>query len=71
MLKAEEFRVSIQEIAGVEVSITSYRIGDRFHFHVANRDPGATIARAEGTTSEEAQTLALMLAKQRLSKATK
>jgi hypothetical protein len=64
--KAENYRVEKKEILGVMVSITSYKIGERFHCHVANIDPGATIARAEGDTSEEAEQLALNKAKERL-----
>ena len=66
MSKAEDYRVEKQEIFGVMVSITSYKIEDRFYCHVANIDPGATIARAEGISREDAQQLALNKAKERL-----
>jgi len=66
MPQAENYRVETKEVAGVKVSLTSYRIGDRFHCHVANLDPGATIARAEAGSPEEAETLALTKALERL-----
>ncbi len=66
MFKAEDHREEIQEIAGVKVNVTSYRIGERHYCHVANADPGATIARAEAAAREEAVNLALTKARQRL-----
>jgi len=66
MSKAEHYHVETGEIAGVKVSVTSYGIDDRFYCHVANVDPGATIARVEADTREEAVALALQKAKDRL-----
>ena len=65
-MKAEEHRVDARQIAGHRVNITSYRIGDRYHCHVDNVDPGAVISRAEGSTQEEAIQAALAKAQQRL-----
>lgn len=66
MARAEEHRVETTDINGTKVSVTSYRIEDRFHCHVANVDPGATIARAEGSTRQEALQGALAKATERL-----
>jgi len=66
MLRAEEFRSDTTEISGVKIGVTSYRIGNRYHCHVANADPGATIARADGDTREEALQRALTKATERL-----
>ncbi len=66
MSRAEEYRVAVHEISGVKVRITSYKIEDRFCCHVANVDPGATIARAEAATREEAEKLALAEATKKL-----
>jgi hypothetical protein len=66
MLKAEQHHIEKREIAGVKVSVQSYKIGDRFHCHVSNDDPGATIARAEGATIEQALQLAMQKVRQRL-----
>jgi hypothetical protein len=66
MMKAEEYRVESKEIAGQHVKVTSYRIGDLYHCHVANADPGATVARAEAATREEAERAAVAKAAARL-----
>ncbi len=66
MARAEEHRVETTDINGTSVTVTSYRIEDRYHCHVANVDPGATIARAEGGTQQEAQQRAMEKAAKRL-----
>lgn len=66
MMHAEEYRVELREIAGQQIKITTYRIGDLFYCHVANVDPGATIARAEAGTREEAERAASAKAAERL-----
>ena len=38
MARAEEHRVETTDINGTSVTITSYRIEDRYHCHVANVD---------------------------------
>jgi hypothetical protein len=58
-MKAEEYSVESKEIGGQRIKITTYRIGDVYHCHVANADPGATIARADAGTREEAERIAL------------
>ena len=67
MLKAEDYRVDTQEVNGQKVNITSYKIGDRYYCHVANVDPGATIARTDAPTQQEAIQAALARARERLS----
>lgn len=66
MARAEDYRVVTKDVAGVKVRITSYKLEDRFFCHIANVDPGATISRAEATTREEAEKLALAEATQKL-----
>jgi hypothetical protein len=66
MMKAEEYRVELKEIAGQQIRITTYRIGDLYHCHVANADPGATIARAEAATRNDAERAAVAKATERL-----
>jgi len=66
-MKAEDYRVEHREISGVKVKAASYRIGESFYCHVENLDPGATIARAEAATREEAIDLAVQKAAARLS----
>ena len=53
-------------MAGISLKLTSYQIGDRFYCHVSNFDPGATIARAEAASPEEAEREALRKARARL-----
>ena len=66
MLRSENYHVEQKEIAGVEVNVASYKIGDRYYCHVTNFDPGATIARAEGDSKDEAESLALASVEKRL-----
>lgn len=65
-MKTEDYRVEKKEVAGVMVSVTSYKIGDQFYCHVANLDPGATIARAEAASQISAEQEALAKAAERL-----
>ena len=69
MLKSENYRTTPHEVNGVQINITSYKIGEQFYCHVTNLDPGATIARAEATTSQEdAEQIALSRAIERLAR---
>ncbi|HEX9653515.1 MAG TPA: hypothetical protein VGA99_07375 [bacterium] len=55
MPKVEDFQQENTEINGIPLRIVTYKIGDRFFCHVENKDPGATIARGEGPTREDAK----------------
>ncbi|HXG00388.1 MAG TPA: hypothetical protein VNL69_06360 [Bacteroidota bacterium] len=66
MMRAEEYNAEEQELAGVRVEVRSYRLGDTYYCHVANKDAGATIARASGVTRQEAVQEAVEKAKMRL-----
>jgi hypothetical protein len=65
-MKAQDYHTESREVAGVAIKVTTYRIGDPYHCHVANADPGATIARAEAATREEAERAAVAKATERL-----
>lgn len=65
-MKAEEYHSEMQELEGVKVEVRSYRIDEMYFCHIANTDAGATIARASGTTREEAVQAATERARQRL-----
>ncbi len=65
-MKAEAYLVEEKELEGVPVVLRSYRIGDIYYAHVENKDPGATIARGEGSSREAARELALTKARARL-----
>ena len=66
MLNTENYTTETTELSGVRIRVSSYKIGDRFYCHIENTDPGATIARAEGTLREDAVQLALAKARERL-----
>jgi hypothetical protein len=66
MLLSEKYQREIRKLFDTEVSIESYKIGNQFFCHVANRDPGATIARAQADTREKAVQDALLKATERL-----
>jgi hypothetical protein len=66
MPKAENYQQEAFEIGGVKLTITTYQIGDKFYCHIENRDPGATISRADGNSREAAREAALSKARERL-----
>lgn len=66
-MTTEKFKEEIREIEGIKVRITSYKIGNEFYCHVYVADPGATIARATGSTENEAVQKAVEKATVRLS----
>ena len=66
MLKADDYKIDSRDVAGWPVNITSYRIGQTFYCHIDNVDPGATIARTQGATYDEAVQMALAKATERL-----
>ena len=58
-MKPEEYARRQQDLAGWPISIETYRLGDTYYCTIANVDPGARFARAEGSTCEEAERRAL------------
>ena len=54
-MKPENYERYKTRIAGFEVEITTYRLGGRYFCRVDNVDPGATIARGNGETLEQAR----------------
>jgi hypothetical protein len=58
-MKPEHYSRRQQELAGWPVTIETYKLGDKYHCTIANVDPGARIARAEGATREEAEQRAI------------
>jgi hypothetical protein len=65
-VKAEEFLSEVRELNGTKVEVHVYKIGDSYYCHVSNTDPGATIARGEGKTRDEAIANAVEKAQSRL-----
>jgi dsRNA-specific ribonuclease len=58
-MKPEEQTRRQEELAGWPVVIETYKLGDVYHCTIANVDPGARIARADGSTREEAESRAV------------
>lgn len=65
-MKVENHAERRLEIAGWEVNLRSYQIGDLYHCKADNVSPGATIARSTGATREEAEQKAIAKATERL-----
>lgn len=65
-LRSDLYQRRRAELAGWQVGIASYSIGDRFICEVDNVSPGARLARGEGATREEAERQALAIAERRL-----
>ncbi len=66
MTDVQEYEVQDRQISGTPVKVTSYRLGEVYYCQVANADPGATIARAEGDTRQQAVDAALSKAAKHL-----
>ena len=58
-MKPEEHSRRQQELAGWPMTIETYKLGDVYHCTIANVDPGARFARADGATREEAESRAI------------
>jgi len=58
-VKPEDYSRVQRELAGWPVTIETYKLGDVYHCSIANVDPGARFARADGSTREEAESRAI------------
>ena len=58
-MKPEHYSRRQQELAGWQVTIETYKLGEVYHCTISNLDPGARFARADGQTKEEAESLAI------------
>ncbi len=67
-MKAEDYGERRIEIEGWAVNLATYKIGETYHCHADNVSPGANIARAQGTTREEAEQRAIERSREHLSK---
>ena len=59
LVKPEDYSRRQQQLAGWDISIETYKLGDVYHCTISNVDPGARFARADGATREDAERLAL------------
>ena len=58
-MKPVDYSREQRELAGWPVTIETYQLGGVYHCTIANVDPGARIARADGATREEAELQAI------------
>jgi dsRNA-specific ribonuclease len=58
-MKPEEHSRQQLELAGWPVTVETYKLDGVYHCTIANVDPGARIARADGSTREEAEQRAI------------
>jgi len=58
-VKPEDYSRRQQELAGWPIAVETYKLGEVYYCSIANVDPGARFARAEGPTREEAESRAL------------
>ena len=65
-MKVENHTERRLEIAGWEVNLRTYQIGDTYHCKADNVSPGANIARSSGKTRDEAEQKAIAKATERL-----
>ncbi len=59
-MRVEEFTERSLTLAGWDVTLTTYRLGDIYHCKADNASPGAALARTTGATREEAEKKALL-----------
>jgi acetamidase/formamidase len=65
-MKPEDFSRRQVELAGWPITIETYKLGDVYHCTIANVDPGARFARADGASKDEAEQRALAKAERYL-----
>jgi hypothetical protein len=66
MPKVEEYGERKLALAGWEVHLTTYRLGNIYHCKADDVSPGAALARTSGATREEAESKAIARAEQLL-----
>ena len=58
-MKPENYSRRQQELAGWAVTIETYKLGDVYYCSIANVDPGARFARADGGSMRDAEDRAI------------
>jgi hypothetical protein len=66
-VKPEDHSTRNEQLAGWPVTIDTYKLGDTYYCTIANVDPGARIARAEGASREDVERTAIEKATRYLS----
>jgi len=70
-MKTENYLEELRLLEGIQVRVVRYKIGDEFHCHICNADPGATIARVSGAKRDQVLQQALDKATKRLGRSEK
>lgn len=70
-LKPEQYQSRVENAGDWKLRVTSYKLGDKYICKVDNVDPGATLARSEGKTRQEAESAALDKARHMVGKTRK
>jgi hypothetical protein len=65
-MRVEEYGERSLQLAGWDVHLTTYRLGETYHCKADNVSPGAGLARTTGTTREEAEKAAIARAQELL-----
>lgn len=65
-MRAENWERQQSEVAGWPVTVTAYRIGDKYITEVASLDSGACVARQIASSAEESRKGAFETASRRL-----
>ena len=58
-MRPEEHSRRQQPLAGWDIVVETYKLGDVYHCTITSADPGARFARADGPTAAEAEAKAL------------
>ena len=67
-MNADEFEERTEQVGRWKMHVRSYRVGEEFVCTVDNVDPGANVSRAKGATREEAESVAVERARERIAK---
>jgi hypothetical protein len=68
MARVEDYRERKVELAGWDVQLTTYKLGDVYHCKADNISPGAALARTSGATRDDAEAQAIERAEELLSR---
>jgi len=65
-MRVEEYGERNLQLAGWDVHLTTYKLGDKYHCKADNVSPGAALARTTGSTRDEAEKAAITRAEELL-----
>ena len=65
-MRVEEYGERSLQLAGWDLHLTTYKLGDTYHCKADNVSPGAALARTTGNSRDEAETAAIARAQELL-----